>query len=1166
MNMHHLLQHQIQRAAIDLASFSGDLQSLIALVDAAYQQFDHEKELLEQSLSISATELGQRNALMRAMFQALPDVFLWVSPQGVIRDCRGGMQAMFGLEPPSLIAKNVLTLPELADHNAFAQALNEMARVPLFQTEYVLRQNGRTRHYEARFADLGDGQVLILIREISDRILAEKALFRAQKRLDHIIEFLPDATLVVDNEHRVIAWNRALEMMTGVHKTEILGKTGYEYGIPFYGHPRPILLDYIGKDPSQAYPMYESDQSCFDGMTSEIHVPALYRGQGAFLWAKATPLYDQDGNVSGAIQTIRDITDKKRTEITSRVLYLVSTAASTPMADETLFANVFEILFEHIQAQILYIVLTSPTGTALTYPFFSHQNPSGHETLKLLADLSAKARDASFPSLVDPDADDTRQNDGTGRPMRWFSSPLRYGERILGSVVIQLFEDNLFFSDQDVPVLALVADHLALAISRNATEKALRGSEEKHRSIFENATEGMFQISLDHDLLSANPAMARIFGYDSVQSLMSRAQGFLQISIPAESRVRLLSQVLQLGSVHNFELNTVKADGTRIWIAINMRAVRRPDGSIRHLEGSVHDISMRKTAERRLAIQKSLFQQLFDNSPQGILLLGKDGTPMDLNPSFTSLFGFARKDLHSLFEVLLPPDNLDESFTFISTVLNGTSVCVETQRRTKDGRVIPVSMLGYPYVLDGTISGAFFIFGDISERKNYEAQLTQQTLRDSLTGLPNRVLFMDRLNRAMARQNRNSDYRFAVLMIDLDSFKRVNDTLGHQAGDYLLQEIATRLTKCLRAMDTVARMGGDEFAVLLEDFQTNQEAISITRRLLLDIRQPLTIQDREILVSASVGVVLQTARYTSPNDLLRDADISMYRSKELGKNQFKVFSKSMYEQVVQTVQLENDLRQALIENEFELYFQPIYAVSELRLTGFEALLRWNHPARGMLAPGAFIHIAEETGLITDVGRWVLERGCQTLANWKEQCGRFDLSLSLNLSPKDLLQPSLMPMLTELLQQTGLESSHLKLEITETAVMENPELATSRLERLQKMGFQIAMDDFGTGYSSLSYLQRLPIDILKIDRSFVQTMLENPNDLEIIKAIIGLGKILDLRIVAEGVENAEQLRALRLLGCDQAQGFFLGRPMPQDEAFTLLLTCLADSSSLPDSFE
>jgi len=1156
MSSHRLLQRQLKRCKIDETGGTAEIRSLLRLVSQAYSQYDGEREVLERALDISSAELMQRNAIMRAVFLALPDVFLWVSKDGSVRDCRGGTLPLFGLETVTLFKKKITELSEVADPEIFTRALKEMEKTNLFQTDYTLHPEGGTRHYEARFAKLEKDLILILIREISDRILAEDALRGTQQTLDHIIEFLPDPTLVVDKDHTVIAWNRAIEDMTGIPKKDILGKGNYAYALPFYGLPRPILLDFIGKDPSRAYPMFQQEGSTADGLATEIQVPSLYGGRGAFVWAKATPLYDRDGMVAGAIQTIRDITDKKRAEITTKVLYLVSTAASTPMEDEELFSSVFGILTEHLCAKILFVSLLVENGSCQTYPFFGDQCPPSPATMKLLSTLAAEARNSETAHISKTPESDCECNDQP-RPTCWFAAPLRYGRQLLGSMVVQLFEDNTRFTDKDAPVLSSVADHLALAISRNVTEKALRESEEKHRSFFENASEGIFQVSLDHDLLSANSAMARIFGFADVDALMNRAQGFMQGAFAPQDRINLLSRILQQGSVQNFEVEAQAADGTPIWLSINMRSVKRPDGSILCLEGSANDISMRKEAEHRLAIQKSLFQQLFDNSPQGILLLGKDGSPVDLNPSFTNLFGFTREDLDSLYEILLPPDSLEESFTFISTVLNGTAVSTETQRRAKDARTIPVSMLGYPYVLDDKIAGAFFIFSDISERKNYEAQLTQQALRDNLTGLPNRVLLMDRLNRAMARQRRNPAYRFAVLMIDLDSFKRVNDIMGHQAGDRLLQEIATRLTNCLRSMDTVARMGGDEFAVLLEDFQSNQEAISITRRLLHDIRQPLFIQDREILVSASAGVVLQTGRYTSPNELLRDADISMYRSKELGKNQFKVFSKSMYEHVVQSVQLENDLRQALIENELELFFQPLYAVSSNTLTGFEALIRWNHPERGLLTPAAFIPVAEETGLINELGIWVLHHGCHILAGWQSEFGKLDISLSLNLSPKDLIQPTLVNTLTDLLRETGLDARSIKLEITETAVMDNPEMATARLERLQKMGFQIAMDDFGTGYSSLSYLQRLPIDILKIDRSFVQTMLENPSNLEIIKAIIGLGKILDLRIVAEGVETPEQLNTLNELGCDMAQGYLLGRPMPRSQAEALLSASMAE---------
>ncbi len=1158
MSAGRFLQHQLKLARLAPDDVPESLGPLMNLIEDAYRQFDVEKEALEKALRTCSAELAQRNELMRAVFMALPDVFLWIARDGMIQDCRGDLAALFGRNPQSVIAKNLAEFPDIADPEAFALAMRMLEETSFFQAEYSIHRAGRSGHYEARFANLNADLVLVLLRDISDRALAEQALRGTQQRLDHIIEFLPDATLVVDNEHRVIAWNRAIEGMTGLPKEEILGKSGYEYGTPFYGHPRPILLDYIGKDPSRDYPMFEPAHNNLEGLATEIFVPALYGGRGAYVWAKASALFDQDGNVTGAIQTIRDITDKKLTEISTRVLYLVSTAASTPLGDKELFDKVFGVLTEHLQVRIMYVSLLNADGSTTTFPYFNRQALARHETLKHLALLSSQARTAPAPLLQNARPEGLEHDEA--QPAQWFASPLRYGDQILGSVVISFTGDNRCCVPGDTHVLASVADHLALAISRNATEKALRQSEKKHRAIFENATEGIFQISLDHDLMSANPAMASIFGYAGVEDLMTDGHGFLQRVISSDDRVRLLSQALQLGVARNVELDALKADGTKTWISMNVRTVKRADGCISHLEGSVRDVSMRKKAERKLAVQKGLFQQLFDNSPLGILLLGKDGAPMDINPSFTSLFGYTKSDLHSLFEMLLHPDSLDESFAFISTVLSGTSVSTETRRRTKDGRVIPVSMLGYPYELDGTISGAFFIFSDISERKNYEAQLTRQALRDNLTGLPNRVLFMDRLNRAMTRQQRNREYRFAVLMIDLDSFKRVNDTLGHQAGDHLLQEVASRLSHCLRNVDTVARMGGDEFAVLLEDFQSNQEAIAITRRMLEAIRHPLMILDQEVQVSASVGVVLQTERYTSPNDLLRDADISMYRSKELGKNQFKVFSKSMYEHVVQTVKLENDLRHALAGNEFELFFQPIYTLAAQRLQGFEALIRWNHPQRGHLPPGAFIPVAEETGLITEIGKWVMLRGCRVLAGWHERFPGLDLDLSLNLSPKDLLQASLIPVLTDLLQETGLKARHIKLEITETAVMDNPEQATSRLERLQRMGFQIAMDDFGTGYSSLSYLQRLPLDILKIDRSFVQTMLENPNNLEIIKAIVGLGKILDLRIVAEGVETREQFDALRELGCDLAQGFFLGKPMPEEQAEQLITAAGADPAT------
>lgn len=1142
--MHRLLLRQLKRSLLELESLPQELIKFLDLVNDAYEQFDDERELLDRSLKISSNELFQRNTLMRAVFMALPDAFLWITHEGLIKDCKGGVRQLFGLEAASLFNRNICEVTELADSIIFTSALQELNTSRFFQAEYALHRGENIRHFEARFATLDPQHYLVLIRDISDRTRAEETLRLTQERLDHIIEFLPDSILAVDSEHRVIAWNKALEEMTGVPKDEILGKGDYEYALPFYGERRPVLLDFIGKDPSEYYSMYVQDSTRPDTLMTEVFVPALYGKRGAYVWARATPLYDENGNVAGAIQSIRDITEKKRAELTTQVLYLASTLASTPMSNSDLFANVYEILKNNLGASAFYITLLNPIDGQQQYPFFDDSYQHGKD-LQSPLELTQEVIQSNQPIHKPCTRHETF-------PCYWVGIPLKSGEKILGALAVQFPEKSVTFNTADTSLLTAIADHLTLAVTRNATETALRLSEEKHRSIFENATEGMFQVSLDHTLLNANPAMAPLLGYPDVAALMDDANDFLRRYVPHSDRLHIFDQLLRIGKIAGYELCSAKHDGSKVWFSLNMRAVKRPDGTIRHLEGSLEDISQRKEAERKLAIQKSQFQQLFDNSPQGIMLLGADGTPTDLNRAFTELFGYTLDNLTDIYETILPPTELNQSFTFLTSVLNGRIMSSETFRKHQDGRTIPVSLLGYPYLLDGKISGAFFIFSDISERKHYEEQLTQQALRDSLTGLPNRVLFLDRLNQAMGRQKRRDQYLFAVLMIDLDSFKRVNDSLGHQAGDILLQEVAQRLSNCLRSMDTVARMGGDEFAVLLEDFQDQQEAIEITRRLLAEVRQPLTIMGRAITVSASVGVVLNTDRYSSPDDLLRDADISMYRSKELGKNQFKVFSKTMYDQIIQTVQLEQDLRRAIAHDELELYFQPIFTIADRTLYGFEGLMRWNHPEQGLITPNRFIHIAEEAGLITDLTRWALRQGSRIMAHWNENFFTArNLTISINLSPRDLAHPNLLGYVSEVLQDTAIGPEQLKLEITETAVMDHPDQAIVKLDRLKKLGIQLAMDDFGTGYSSLSYLHRFPIDTIKIDRSFVHTMLENPSNLEIIKTILGLGKILGLHIVAEGVETEDQLKVLKDLQCDFAQGYLLGRPLPRDKAEAIL---------------
>ncbi|NCD25386.1 MAG: bifunctional diguanylate cyclase/phosphodiesterase [Deltaproteobacteria bacterium] len=1152
--MHRLLLRQLKRVMPELsdpATAPEPLARLLQLVDEAYRQFEDEQEILDRSLEISSAELIQHNALARAVFQSLPDVFIWLTTDGRIKDCRGGVAQLFGTRPEELVGRVVRDCPELGDPAIFQHALDTLTHTHLFQTEYTLRRADRGLHCEARFAVLDDQTRLALIRDISSQVQAREAERAIQDRLDRIIEFLPDPTLVVDNEHRVIAWNKALEDMTGIPKEAMLGKGDHEYALPFYGYRRPILLDFIGKDPSPAYPMYTADQGESEALASEIFVPTLHGGRGAFIWATATPLHDDQGTIVGAIQAIRDVTEKKRAEIATRVLHQISTAIAGASDERAMLDNVFRILAEHLKILGAYVAIADPTLGLRTYPFFQDQPPTAKK---------AQTKSPIFhliESVIHTGQARNLRDRGPSRstlaPSSWLGQPIHGNGRILGALAVWLEDTAALLLGPEGALLTSIADHLGQAMVHAMTAKALRDSEKKYRSIFENATEGIFQVSLDQDLLSANPAMAQILGYASVDALMAESTGFLRRMLPSQERVALLDRLLTTNVVNNLIFATTRQDGAQTWLSANIRAVRTSNGAIEFLEGSLEDVSERRAMEHDLNVQKKLFQQLFDNSPQPILLLGPSGIPLDLNPSFTQLFGLTLRDQQALFEILLAPGRLEESYAFLASVLSGRSEFRETLRPRKDGRTIPVSILGYPYMIDDQIAGAFLVFTDISERKDYEERLTQQALRDNLTGLANRTLLLDRLTQAIARRKRKEDYRFAVLMIDLDGFKRVNDTLGHQAGDQLLQEISHRLSSCLRAMDTVARLGGDEFAILLEDFRTNREAIVIIRRILNDTRQPMRIMGREVAVSASIGVVLNTGPYTSPNELLRDADISMYRSKEQGKNQFKVFSKSMYDQVVRAVQREQDLHGALANNEFELYFQPIYSVKTKSLRGFEALIRWNHPTDGLLPPGAFLDSIEAAGLEMDLSRWTLRHGCQALGLWKRHFPHLKISLSVNLSPKDLTQATLVTFVSDLLRTEAVDARSLKLEITETAVMNDPEQAIAKLERLKLLGIAVAMDDFGTGYSSLSYLQRLPVDILKIDRSFISTMLGNPDNLEIVRTIIGLGKILQKRCVAEGVETEPQLRALTEMDCDFCQGFLLGRPMPQKAVMAMLGT-------------
>lgn len=571
------------------------------------------------------------------------------------------------------------------------------------------------------------------------------------------------------------------------------------------------------------------------------------------------------------------------------------------------------------------------------------------------------------------------------------------------------------------------------------------------------------------------------------------------------------------------------------------------------------EASARQDEIARLKREVFLLETLMDNSPDSIYF-------KDLNSRFTRINRYAaarfgvgepalaigRTDFDYFTDEHAAQAFRDEQ----EIILTGQPLVNVEEKETKpDGGILWVSTTKMPLRdTSGNIVGTFGISRDITQRKEFEDQLEHQAFFDTLTQLPNRALFMNRLQHLFHRAQRaQGDLLFAVLYLDVDRFKGVNDGLGHQAGDDLLVEIARRLERCVRPSDTLARLGGDEFTVLLEDIGSEVDATRIADRIQKELAVPFSVHGQEVFSSASLGIALSSSHYQRPEDMLRDADIAMYRAKASGRSRHQVFDVDMHQRAVSLLRLETDLRRAIERREFVPYYQPIIDLETRQLRGFEALARWIHPTRGLVMPDVFIPVAEETGLIGPLGEFMLVEACRQMRKWQRQYARDPaLCISVNVSTRQLAQSDVAEQVRRVLLETGLDPASLTLEITESALMQNLKNGAEVIQRLHDMAVRLHIDDFGTGYSSLSYLHNFPVHTLKVDKSFVSRMEDAPNQAEIVKAIVSLAQNLGMEVTAEGVETNAQADALQDLHCTNAQGFLFSRPLPANEAERLIV--------------
>lgn len=1059
-------------------------------------------------------ELEKREKLYRTLARTIPQTSVLIFDHEFRYTLADGEQMKHHKWSPEMFEEKTLFEvfpPEVSDEWA------EYYRRALAGEEVVIdseTEMGAFQTYVRPVRD-DDGRIfagMVMWRDVTQAKKANDAIKASEARYRQLFENANDIIYVHDLEGNYVSINQAGERIFGYSREEALSLNMKSVVAPEHSSlVKRQLAKKIAGDANQT--VYEVDCLRKDGSRATLEVNSSVI---------------TDNGVPVAVQGIaRDITERKATEQALR------------RSEENLAAAQ---RITHLGSWELEIIdLKYPHDSVLTW---------SDEVYRIFG-YEPRSVDVSSQFVVEAIHPDDREH-----ALELFNKVvserafLDIESRIVlpdGQVRLVNAKAETIYNEKDSPRIKMIGTIQDTTERRNS-EEALKQSEARFRDLFENANDLIYTHDLQGNFTSLNRAGELITGYSREEALTMNIAEVVAPEFLEKART-MTSRKMDGEMPGTYELEIIAKSKQRVVLEISTRLIVI-DGMPVGVQGIARDITQRREAEDSLHKALSLLSSTFESTADGIVVMSLEREIVTCNRKFVEMWGLddeiieskdGKRLIHLISEQIKDEDDFRRQLEEVYA--DPESIATEVIELT-DGRIF--ERYSQPQYLEGKPIGRVACFRDITERNLAEERLRHYALHDTLTELPNRVAFMNHLRQAVERAGNSAYAKFAVLFLDLDRFKVINDSLGHAVGDKLLVAIAERLTSCVRPGDIVARLGGDEFTILLNRSGDTDEVVGVAERLQQRISEPFKIDNYEVFTTASIGIIVSGDMARQAEEYLRDADAAMYRAKESGKARHEVFDREMHVRNMNLLQVETDLRHAVDRHEFEVLYQPIVELTTGRVNEFEALIRWRHPVHGLVGPDEFVHVAEETGLIIPIGKWIIEESCRQIAEWQRRF-RKKLSISVNLSAKQLMHPNLVAQVKEILSESSLEPEQLKLEVTESTVMEHSDRSLKVLCDLDQLGVRLSTDDFGTGYSSLSYLQRFPFERLKIDRSFINIMDTDEKSGAIVKTILMLGENLKIDVVAEGIETVAQLEKLRSLGCLTGQGYLFSRPIDRETA-------------------